>query len=173
VTIMYSVVSLDDPILTRLITAVSVWIENYLDRTILTASYTAYLDGKGGELLALKNYPVTAVSTVEIDGAVIPSAVGLPTAMGYDFTDYSIVLRGYRFTRGAKNIKVAYTAGFASVPGEIEQACIDLVSYWYRGRGWIGEQSKILGTQNVTYQVKDMPAQVKSVLDSLKRVAPI
>src|SRR5579862_2403078 len=102
----------DDALLQRLITAASGFILTWLDRDLTQQSYGETRDGTGGTRLALGNTPVTAVSSVAIDGVAIPP---MPDAVspGYGFSATQLVLRGFAFTRGAQNVAVSYTAGYA------------------------------------------------------------
>jgi len=172
VRIAYLTFNVDDNLLAALITAASAFILDYLSRDIVTAAYTEYRDGPGGHALSMKNYPVTAVSAVEINGVAIPVASD-QVSFGYLFDDRQVILRGYTFTRGRQNVKVTYTAGYAAVPADLEQACLELVAYKYRGRDWTGQSSKIIGGENITYVVKEMPDSVLGVLKGHARVAPI
>lgn len=162
----------DDALLTRLIQAASGLIESYCNRQFASQSYTETRDGNGRPILLLGNYPISAVSSVSVNGRPIPQAgaFGVP---GYRFNSDSILLTGYLFERGLKNIDISYTAGLATIPPEIEQACIELVALRYKERDRIGHVSKSLAGETVTFFVGDMPASVKTTLGQYKRVAPL
>lgn len=170
--IAYLTFNVDDNLLAQLITAASAFILTYLSWDIFTASYSEYRDGPGRDCLSVKNYPITAVSAVELNGVAIPAATD-QVAFGYLFDERQIILRGFAFTRGRRNVKITYTAGYASAPAELEQACLELVAYKYRSRDWTGQSSKIIGGENVTYVTKEMPDSVKLTLKRWSRVAPI
>ena len=162
----------DDILLGRLITAASAFIVSFLDRSIFTASYVEYRDGPGGYTISLLNYPVTAVSALEINGVAMTLATGTVN-YGYQFSDRQIVMRGYKFTRGIRNVQVSYTAGYATVPLDIEQACLELVAYKYRSRDWVGQASKIVGSENVSFITKEIPENALGTLQRWSRVAAI
>jgi len=172
VRIAYQTFNVDDNLLARLITSASAFIAAFLDRTILTASYVEYRDGPGGYTLSLLNYPVTAVSALEINGVAMTLATGTVN-YGYQFSDRQIVMRGYKFTRGIRNVQVSYTAGYATVPLDIEQACLELVAYKYRSRDWVGQASKIVGSENVSFITKEIPENALGTLNRWSRVAAI
>ena len=46
----------------------------------------------------------------------------------------AMIYMGTGFGRGRFNITVRYTAGYTTTPADLEQACIDLVLSYYRGR---------------------------------------
>lgn len=165
-------VTTDDALLTGLITMASALMDNIMSRSLLTASYTEMRDGPGGQTISTRNYPITAVTGVSVDGVSIPPSPGAPTP-GYGFTPLQIFLRGYQFTRDVQNVQLQYTAGLASAPADLEQACIDLVAFKYRGRNWTGQASKMLQGETVTFRVEDVPKEVMAVLKTYQRVIPV
>ncbi len=163
----------DDALLLRLITAASQYIQAWLSRRIGQADYLEVRDGSGGQRLSFAVFPVSAVLSLTIDGIEIPPCT-TPWGAGYVFSATELALRGYVFARRAQNVAVSYTAGFAAVPPEIAQACIELVALRYRERSRIGEVSKGLGNgETVTYSQKDMSASITTLLDQYKAVTPI
>ena len=169
----------DDALLSRLVTAASEFIQNWLGRRIASADWLEIRDGTGTQLMAFANIPVTAVLSLSIDGLAIPPAPpgeltnGTGFAAGYTFTPTELALRGYVFTRRPQNVAITYTAGYAATPPDIAQACIELVAQRYRERGRIGEVAKALGTgETVTFSQKDMSDDVKTHLSQYRAVAP-
>ena len=162
--------STDDALLTRLISACSDYIQTWLNRDIASQPYVSKRNGPGGSRMMFKNYPVSAVTYLKIDGVVIPTSVnGSP---GYVFDDYSLMLVGevYTFTRGFQNVELSYTAGFATTPNEIEQACIELVAMRYKERDRIGQVSKSIGGETVTFSQKDFSDSIETTLSNYKKV---
>lgn len=162
----------DDTLLARLITAASQFIQTWIGRLIASQGYTEVRDGHGGRRLIFANYPVTAVASVKVDGVAIPAANGA-LAAGYRFTATFLSLTGYAFTRALGNVELAYTAGYAATPPELEQACIDLVALRYKERERIGQVSASLAGQTVTFSQKDVPDGVRTVLNAWKKVVPL
>lgn len=163
----------DDEILTRLITAVSSAVETYLGRAMTSAARTEYYTCRGGTVLLLQHYPITAVATLTVDGEAIPAYSSL-TGAGYIIQTSKLLLNGYTFSTPCStdhnNVTVVYTAGYSTIPGDIEQAAIHLISLRYRERDRIGQQSKILAGETVRYSVFDMPPDVKAVLDQYREL---
>jgi hypothetical protein len=118
----------------RLITAISTSVQNHIGRTIASASYTVTLDGRGRNRIPMANYPITAVSSVNlIYGCagvfVIPprsfAGVGASGTPGFSFNDrYVYVDKPYLFEKGVQNVQISYTAGYTSTPSDIEQATL-------------------------------------------------
>ncbi len=48
-----------------------------------------------------------------------------------DYDAGIINLPGSRFSRGFQNIYVSYTAGYTTIPGTLQQACLEMVQYKY------------------------------------------
>jgi hypothetical protein len=167
--------SVDDALLTRLITAASQFIQTWLGRRIALSDWIETRDGTGGQRLAFANFPVSTVLSLSIDGLAIPPA---PADGGFDpgyvFSPTELALRGYVFTRRAQNVVVTYTAGYPSVPFDVAQACIELVCQRYRERTRIGEVSKALvGGETVTFSQKDMGDAIKTLLQQYRAIAPV
>jgi hypothetical protein len=167
--------SVDDALLTRLITAASQFVQSWLQRDIAVSDWIEVRDGTGGQRLAFANFPVSAVLGLSIDGLAIPPAPGGGGfGAGYVFSPTELALRGYVFTRRAQNVIVTYTAGYASVPPDIAQACIELVCQRYRERARIGEVSKaLISGETVTFAQKDMSPDVATLLMQYRAVAPV
>lgn len=160
--------SANDPVLSRLISASSDYIQAWLNRDIAQATYSSYRDGNSGVRIMTRNYPVTAVTTVKIDNQTIPLSVN--GSNGYVFNETSVALIGYRFTRGIQNVYLSYTAGYATTPNEIEQACIEMVSLRFKEKGRIGVVSKGMAGETITFSQKDMTDSIESTLSQYRRV---
>lgn len=122
-----------DARLTRFIDAASQAIENFLDRTVLTATYTEIQDGRASNRVILRNFPVTSVTSVYID----PDSEFTDPSTEVDSSDFRledeslIVLLHRQFPRGTQNVRVIYDAGYATVPPVIENSCLFLVEWYY------------------------------------------
>jgi len=163
-----------DILLDRLISAASAFIQGPegIGYEVASQAYAEVRDGHGGSRLAFGRPPLTAVASVKVDGVEIPPAAAVLGA-GYRFSAGLIWLNGYLFTRGAGNVEVACTRGWAATPPQLEQACIELVAWRYSERERIGQESKSIQGANVTFSTKDIPADVQRVLQAWKKVAPV
>lgn len=164
----------DDALLTRLIGAASQFIQNWLGRQIASGDWLEVRDGTGGTRLVFASTPVSAVLSLSIDGLAIPPAPddgGF--GAGYVFTPSELALRGYVFTCRTQNVIVAYTAGYATTPPDIAQACIEMVCRRYRERSRIGESGRsISGGEAVTFSPRDLGADIRLLLAPYRIVAP-
>ncbi|HVH76759.1 MAG TPA: phage head-tail connector protein [Stellaceae bacterium] len=183
----------DDALLSRLITAASQFIQSWLGRQILLADYNEIRDGLGtaGETrLQFACFPVSAVLSVMVDGVAVPplptpapavpgGAVILPTTVeaGYVFNPTQLVIRGMCVPRKAQCVALQYTAGYAAVPADLGQACIELVAFKYRERTRIGERSRTLGgggTASYTtaaFSLRDLSTDIQTLLSQYRAVA--
>lgn len=162
----------DDALITSMITAYSQWIRSNLNRDINSASYDIRVSGRGTYELFLPQYPVTAVALLEINGLAIPVSSGFGVH-GYAFDSDRVGLTGHCFTRSFLNVHIQFTAGYSPIPADIAQATVELVALRYKLRDKLEWSSKSLAGESVTLITRDMPASVKTVLDSYRNVAPI
>lgn len=123
-----------DAFLTTLIGQISDAILNYLSRPLFyKTTFTEVRNGSGAASMALRNYPVINVTSLDIGGSSIPVATSA-TALGYILATWDgnnagaiqqLNLRGYRYTRDYSNVTVVYAAGYAianeahTIPGSI------------------------------------------------------
>jgi hypothetical protein len=127
----------------RLITAASSSIQKYLGYNIAVASYNDVYNGVGSYRQMLRNRPVVSVSSVTlIVGAAglvnIPPRTSTPPGStgqaGFTFDDRCVYLDPpYSFEKGLQNIQIAYQAGYATVPADLEQACLQWLQTLYMG----------------------------------------
>jgi uncharacterized phiE125 gp8 family phage protein len=176
----------DDALIQRLITAISVAIAGYCSQGLVSQAYTETRNGTGGSQLMLRQGPITAVASVTIDGISIPARTA-PGQAGFYFDTDFLYVDGYSFTRpgtspalylrssgaGAQNVVIAYTAGYTPIPGDLEQACIELLAVRFKSRERIGMKSKMMGQETMAYDLTAIPDSVKSMLQQqYVRVVP-
>jgi len=182
----------DDGILNALIPQVTGEFLAFLSRDIFSTAYVAERrNGTGQTRLTLKQFPVTAVASLTVDGQAIQPAANSQAA-GFMFDDRELYLNqltgvgagyGYNlsggpgFSRGLLNVVVSYTAGYTAgdpVLLELKNAATQQVAYEYMRRNRIGEQSKTLGqAQTVSYLTDPFDPVVFSILKRHRRVAPV
>lgn len=161
-----------DTLIDRLIDSASAAVEAYLSRTIMSASHSDVRDGNGGRSMMLAQYPVTAVSAVTVNGQPIPQSAGFGES-GWRLANRSLVLEGYSFAKGLGNVQIDYTAGYSTVPADIEQACIETILLALERRSHIDVSSKSLAGETVSFITADLPPSARKALDPHRRVAPL
>jgi hypothetical protein len=167
-------VAADDNLLTNLIESASEDMQNEANRPLELMDHVENYNGYDSRILVTRNYPITEVTELTIDGVSIPAKpAGSFTNIGYTFTDRHITLSGKVFLRGLDNVSISYSAGYDPIPADLRQACVDLVSFRYRAKDRIGLISKGLAGETITYDIRHLPAQVMRVVQRYKRVIPV
>ena len=122
--------------------------------------------------MLLLNKPVTQITSLAVSGLAIVAATGF-TDNGYRLAGRKLLLNTAVFPRGSGNVVVAYQAGYATTPPDVEQACIELVAIRYQERQRIGLTSKGMAGETTAYMVKDMPDSVRTLLMQYREVVPV
>lgn len=144
-----------DSVIALLIPEAETLVATYLDRDIEDggSDITEYYDGSGDDLMMLRSWPITSVTSVSYlsgvsAGAATYTAYGtgeyywdatsgrLIRYAGEDFAfpDSAEVSSGW--PHGQKNIKVVYRAGWTSstVPGDVASCIYDLIALLLHAR---------------------------------------
>ena len=115
----------------NIITEMSEQIQGHpkIDQYFKAANYTEYYNGDGTQFLVLRKIPINSITSIHDD---IDRAYGADTLIDSD--DYSfdadsgIVEFDLDYmTKGVKNVKVIYNAGYATIPSDVKMACEKLV----------------------------------------------
>jgi hypothetical protein len=194
----------DDAEIQAAITGFSRWMLNYTGRLSLNSivALTSELyDGNGNTRLFLRNYPITSLASVVMNGASVPissgfgswgvyiepsmRSIGMRGGMG-NFSTFPYPTRwgsglssrrGPLFLRGQGNIEVSYSSGYSDVPEDLEYAVRCVVSINYKRKSWQDQKSTAMmaaGTSSTTtYRDWAFPPEYQQVFDNYKRVALI
>lgn len=163
-------VTVDAELLGVLAEAASAFVLAYCEVEDFTAKqYTLNLHGHDGKSITPPKYPITAIASLTIDDRAIPACVN-GSDSGYVFDKHSIYLRGYRFTEGFLNVRIELTAGYAQLPADVKQACVELVAEKYKRKDRLGISSKTIGQESITYSQSDLTPNAKLVLNEYKMV---
>jgi len=139
--------SVDDNIITRMITQARIWCENYISRDIVSKNRTYYIPETNG-LFDLPFAPVSSITSVKSNDIAISY-----TVLGLD--NESIELDG----GSAEKIKVVYvTSGLNDEL--LQQAIMQLVSTYYDNRADFSSDQKS--------NVESIPTNVRDILNSYK-----
>lgn len=163
-----------DALITRLISSSSLLVQRHCGRHFPLGSRVETRDGHGGQAMVLKNWPVIAVASVVVNGLAIAAAIG--QGGGFYWTSdeqggATVYLRGYGFDRGQANVVLSYTAGYAVIPEDLQQAVLLTV------QSQLGSQDidpnlageAIPGTWSGTYRstgIGSIPDSAKQLLDA-------
>lgn len=155
-----------DVLLARLLSAVSDQFTGEVGRDLASSAGTEVYSGHGGTRLTPARFPITAVAALSVDGTAIPARATL-TDSGYVIDNgTSIVLDGYRFTTGINNVSITYTAGYVTMPADVVQAVVKMVSLQFRDKDRIGQGSRSMQGESVSYADAPVLAYWRSVVDA-------
>lgn len=160
----------DVGLLQQLVDAVSKAFRTRLNRDILSANYDEVLDGTGTNRIVLGNYPVTAVSLVEVG----PPSGRTPLVLNQDYVWNKFGLQRLFgvFCADVAGVHVTYTAGFATIPSDLEDAATKTVAFRYKQLMRLGQNSKSQGQETVTFDTSAFTKDVAGLLDNYKKVFP-
>lgn len=153
---------------------VSVWINTTTRYKILARAVTEYRDGDGGNVMWLRETPVSSV-TLNIDS-------GMEFASGTAYVEWSessasgdfvvdsetgrVTLINGSFSTGMHTVKFVYTGGHATVPSDLEGAAMRLARLWYDQikDGLIGKASLNSGGGNASY-LPQVPDDIQKIAE--------
>ncbi len=156
----------DDTAINILIGAASSTIRTYCNRTFTEQLYIETRDGTGTNSLMVREFPVTSISRVTVDGRDLPTTAFVRWRFGVKLTS------GF-FAPGVENVETEYTAGFSVTPADIAESCAKLAAYKFRAYSRIGQVSKILGGETVTFETAEFPKDVRNTLEQYMRRTPL
>jgi hypothetical protein len=171
----------DDRLLTRLLVASSAVIESYLNRPVGLATYEETIDDWGGwrgdRRLVLCVTPIVSVVSLVVGGIAVPPA---PNAHGSGYFIYRthLTLQGWWFP-SCGPIVVRYTGGYAVIPDDIVEVCLEMAARKYKERGRIGQRSaSIGGAETVSYDTlmfgtARIASDIQAMLNSYRRVSQV
>jgi hypothetical protein len=151
----------DDRIQT-IINKLSGRIEDWCGRKFISTVYTnESYDGEGDKCLPLKQYPIITLSAASIDGVPLPIS-DTTQFRAYMDEGYLWYAPGFRaaFPLG---VLVTYTAGYATIPAGLQQACIEWCIIILEGRM---KDAKVKQEE----MRLAMPDQVMQALQPYKRI---
>lgn len=166
----------DDAYLGRLITVADAIVNNAIGREFEDGDFTDYLDGTGTRRLFLPQGPlntVTSVSWVTYDSDRNETLDQIDDGefflRGLTTEKHNregwLESNGWSWTRGQRNIKVVYNAGFATVPEDVQQVAIDIVSWFYNQRKSSGLYLRDIGAGTKQFRPPpDMYDFIRAVL---------
>jgi hypothetical protein len=181
--------SANDALLQRMISSASAAIQTWLGydpangsmlaATTYTESPNAVFDGSGwpNEWLypiPVRYPPIQSVASVTLDSIVVPSGGDAVSKPGWFFdTEHPIMVyvAGYRPQfRGKKDVTVVYSGGYTAVPWDVEEACIEMIALRFKETGRIGERSKSMAGETISYIVSALPPAAQAALQPYRRL---
>lgn len=152
-----------DDYLDILISASSVQIQGWLNRDLKSQDFTEARDGEGDQTLFLPNSPVTKIKQVDFldnDGTVnVVMANGADDSLFFRLGDGGEIMflinnpsDFIRFPEGFKNVLVIYTAGFSTIPEDIQEGTAEQIVFLLQeGSDASNKSSEKLGDYSVSF----------------------
>lgn len=175
----------DDALMDTLIDQATNIIETFCDRKFKERTYTEFYNGDGEDFLQLEQYPITSVTSFNVDAN---RDFGSSTLLTED-TDFvvkkeegsiDLISDVTPFGQGQlpvarKAIKVVYVAGYATIPDDLVYAANETAAHLFNNRGstrnvnsrGIGGFSESFGKDNPV----EIPGNVKAILNGKYRKA--
>jgi hypothetical protein len=192
----------DDDEIQILISACSQYAHDLTGRSFNPSSltsinqYTEIRNGNGAFKLFTKDWPITQIISVTVNGTVIPISAGynvagalidstyndaiviVPSGVGTFTTQFPGWFGPLKFLRGIMNVQLVYKAGFATTPIDLQEAISRLVGQQLMRRQHIDESTKgvsVGGAHSTTAYMTKMFAEpwVERVLWKYTRVSAL
>lgn len=162
-----------DELIKLLINVATDYIEDYCGRRFKNTVYTnEVISGNGEKEMLLPQYPITAFVLLEKNGAVNNSASWESVDGESYWRDDPVgkLFGTYRFECGVRNYRVTYSAGYATIPYDLQFACMKLVELMARDTNAQGLSSERLGDHAVTFsKASEDDPMLKKILDKYKK----
>jgi hypothetical protein len=160
--------------LTRFMNAASDTIESLCAREFSSLSRTELAHGNRSNTLIPLQYPITAVSEIRISSERDwGNALTLVPANEYGISNdgLSITFYGQVMPSGFDNVRIIYTAGYSTIPADLEMAVIWASEFYYlnNNRGDMGRTNVSKQGESVSI-LEDMPRMIRSIIQMYKRV---
>jgi hypothetical protein len=168
----------DEAYAANLVEAACAFVERYCKRTFGLTTFAAERhDGGGENALFVNGFPVVAVEKV-----TITAADGSETEVAGEHVAFAEATGEIRFKEGAayaafprgfQNVAVAYTAGFADVPGDVVEAAAEVAAWLHSRAGLDGISAEKLGDYSRSIDlesIEKLPGTVRRILAFYRNV---
>ena len=168
--LMFKPAAADETMIDALITAASVRANKYTSRKLLARDLVEYYDGDGTNVIFLDNYPINSIASVYQDSdRIFPE----PPVDSDDYIYYATnrkLVGLSNWYRGIQTIKITYNAGYVTVPSDLEQGVLILISVMYKNYKdhRYGVTSVGIDDQRIAYETT-VPKIVKELWDPYRK----
>ena len=161
-----------DTFVQQLIDSVESAFDMATNRKLLEATYIHQFDGNGEHTLISREFPVTAITEVNIDATWVFGAGTIVSTSDYFIDNELLLINKNTWPQGIRNIEISYTAGYSTalVPKDLQQAGFIYIDYLYRINNdrRVGVQTRSKLGENLTY-FDGIPKNVLELLEPYKR----
>lgn len=158
---------------------------NYIGYDLNATDYVEYIDGDSTDSILLSYYPVISIASIYDDMNRVFDSTSLVPATDYVLyedtgkvrklnSDGQYIVIGIPFSaivwnKGVRNIKVTYTAGYATIPYDAARAVVLLAAWYAQRAGTEGKNSETLGGKTVQYDAYSIPLWIRQLLLPYKK----
>jgi hypothetical protein len=157
-----------DTELERLIVAVQAFLEKECERTFEQDTVTEYFNGGDWrDRLIVARPPIVSITNLWDDPARVYATPISSSHYVIDDAEAGVIrLDGLEFVKGLRNIKVTYVGGFAEIPGDLEEAAIELVwaAHMKGEQNLIGVRSRSIADGSVQFVNLAWPLDLESII---------
>jgi uncharacterized phiE125 gp8 family phage protein len=144
-----------DELIGMLIDQATDYLETKCGRRFASTVYTnEEYDGRESYELNLKNYPIISFTSLSKNLAY-DNSDDWETVDADDYwveNETGIITKTTLFRRGTKNYRATFTAGYATIPYDLQYACLTIVSETLNRRAAMGLKSESLGDHSITFE---------------------
>lgn len=154
--------------------AASQVIESYCERKFEQMTYTEYHHGRKMNFIMPREFPISSITSMSIDNDRVFGVNTVVPPSDYSIADRDrTVFYNGKFPQGFNNIKLVYVAGYATIPADIDLACIWAVEWFERHRKdkSMGRTSVSKGDESIGI-LAEMPPMVLQLINPYKRCEP-
>lgn len=144
-----------DDLLEILINQATDYIENECNRRFESTVYTEQeYSGRGIKTIQLDEFPVITFTLLEVNNNTdnTDNWSEIDTDNYWVEEDTGILTKTTNYAKGNKNYRATYTAGFTTIPHDLQFACMMLVSETFNKRKAMGVKSESLGDHSLTFE---------------------
>lgn len=144
-----------DEVLEMLINQATDYLETKCGRRFASTTYTEQeYDGNGTVELKLQQFPVITFTTLQKNRAT-DNSDDWETVDTDDYwveNETGIITKTSKFYKGKFNYRATYTAGYATIPYDLQYACLTIVSETLNRRSAMGIKAESLGDHSITFE---------------------
>lgn len=165
---------IQDPKLQLFLDAGSAWVESYCNRLFSQATRTELFHGNRSNAINPRQWPITAVTELRVSSTRSwGDSSSLLDSSSYGISPDGIMIINYSgiFPIGFDNVRLIYTAGYATIPADLVLANLWASEWFYlhnnrgdSGRTSVSKQGESIGIDH------DIPPMIKSILQPYKRI---
>jgi hypothetical protein len=163
----------DDDEIEKLIDSVSWQYNSFTKRRLLARDLTEYYEGDGTPVFLSPEYPINTITTLHIDSERAYGADTLINSAKYTFDKQGFIkLDESTFSTSPKAVKLVYNVGYATIPLDLNVACLDQIKWLFRrhikNEEGITTEATINGSVTVT-EVGEILETALKVLERYRR----